>query len=215
MRGNPKIHKRGNPNRPITNGTGSAPHDLASTLAKPLSQTLGSISGCHLRNSTDLINRLKDRRLRNKKLLGLDVVSLFTMVTVLEALAAAKRALSMNPNLKLPVPTDIFMRLLEACVKFGCFEFDGQEYEQIEGLPMGSPLSGVLANLFMETLEADHYLDIVGKHALWIRYADDVTLLIAVRVVTDDLVTRLNAVHPRIQFTCEEEREGQIPSLTS
>ena len=43
-------------------------------------------------------------------------------------------------------------------------------------LPMGSPLSGLMANLFMETLKADHYLDIVESHALWIRYANDVTI---------------------------------------
>ena len=213
MRGLPKLHKPGIPMRPITNGTGSAPHDLASKLAKFLTETLGSISGCHLKNSTDLINRLKNRKLRNKKLLGLDVVSLFTKVPIEEALAAARRALTMNPNLVLPVPLDTFMSLVEACVRFGAFEFDGEEYEQIEGLPMGSPLSGVLANLFMETLEADHYLGIVGPHALWVRYVDDITLVIAVRVVTEDLVARLNAIHPCIQFTYDEEQDGKLPVL--
>ena len=90
MRGLPKIHKQGIPCRPITNGTGSAPHDLARELAKPLTKILGSISGCHLKNSTDLINRLKERRFRNKKLVGLDVVSLFTMVPINEALTALR-----------------------------------------------------------------------------------------------------------------------------
>ena len=213
MRGLPKVHKPGVPMRPITNGKDSAPHRLASALAVPLTKTLGSISGCHLTNSTDLINRLRDRRLRNKKLVGLDVVSLFTRVPVDEALAAARRALDLNPDLDLPVPADIFMKLVEICVRFGAFEFESEEYEQIDGLPMGSPLSGVLANLFMETLEADHYLGIVGAHALWIRYADDVTLLVAVRVVTDDLAARLNAVYPWIQFTWEKEQDNQLPVL--
>ena len=213
MRGLPKVHKEGVPMRPITNGTESAPHALASELAKPLTKTLGSISGCHLKNSSDLIDRLKSKRLRSKKLVGLDVVSLFTRVPADEALAAARRALEKNPDLELPVPPDTFMKLVEVCVRFGAFEFESEEYEQIDGLPMGSPLSGVLANLFMETLEADHYLGIVGPYALWIRYADDVTLLIAVRVVTEDLAARLNAVHPRIQFTWEEEQENQLPVL--
>ena len=34
----------------------SAPHALASELAKPLTQTLGSISDTHLKNTSDLIN---------------------------------------------------------------------------------------------------------------------------------------------------------------
>ena len=213
MRGLPKVHKPGVPMRPITNGRDSAPHALASELAKPLTQTLGSISGTHLKNTSDLINRLKGKGLRNKKLVGLDVVSLFTKVPVDEALAAARRSLERNPDLALPVPRDTFMRLVETCVRFGAFEFESQEFEQIDGLPMGSPLSGVLANLFMESLEADHYLGIVGQHAWWVRYADDVTTLISARIVTEDLVARLNAVHPRIQFTFEEERDNQLPVL--
>ncbi|XP_076028554.1 uncharacterized protein LOC143017676 [Oratosquilla oratoria] len=59
MRGLPKIHKLDLPMRPITSGIGSAPHRLAKRLAKPLSATLGTISDTHLRNSTDLVERLK------------------------------------------------------------------------------------------------------------------------------------------------------------
>ena len=103
------------------------------------------------------------------------------------------------------------MKLVDVCVPFGASEFESEEYEQIDGLSMSSPLCGVLAILFMETLDADHYLGIVDSHAMWIRYANDVTILIAVRVVTDDLAARLNAVHPRIQFTWEKEQDNQLP----
>ena len=213
MRGLPKIHKAGVPLRPVTNSTESAAHELARELSGPLTKALGSISGCHLWNTSDLINRLKDKGLRNKKLIGLDVVSLYTRVPVDEALAAAKRVLDTIPETDLPIEADIFMKLVEMCVRFGCFEFNDEEYEQIDGLPMGSPLSGVLANLFMETLEEEHYLGIVGAHAIWVRYADDVTILIAVRVDTEELLNRINSVHPRIQFTLEEERDNQLPVL--
>ncbi|XP_069985630.1 uncharacterized protein [Penaeus vannamei] len=39
---------------------------------------------------------------------------------------------------------------------------------------MGSPLSAVLAQPFMETLEADHYRSIVGRNVVWLRYVDDI-----------------------------------------
>ena len=46
-------------------------------------------------------------------------------------------------------------------------------YEQVEGAAMGSPLSPVVANLYMEafekTLEAA-----LWKPAFWVRYVDDV-----------------------------------------
>ena len=127
------------------------------------------MSGCHLKKSSDLIERLKRKRLRNKKQVGLDVVSLFTRVPVDGVHTAYRRALAQNLDLELLVPANAFMKLVEVCVRFGVFEFESEEYEQIDGLSMGFPLSGVLANLFMETLEADHYLGIVGSHALCIR----------------------------------------------
>ncbi|XP_076036929.1 uncharacterized protein LOC143022546 [Oratosquilla oratoria] len=58
MKGLPKTHKPEIPLRPITSGIGSAPHKLAKRLAKPLSSSLGKISGAHLKNSSDLINKL-------------------------------------------------------------------------------------------------------------------------------------------------------------
>ena len=86
--------------------------------------------------------------------------------------------------------------------------------DQIDGLPMGSPLSGAWANLFMENLEADHFLGIVGSHAPWIRYADDVTILISVRVITDELAARLNAVHAYTSHGKKNETVS-FPSLMS
>ena len=47
MRGLPKTHKQGNPMRPITLGVGSAPHQLAKRLARPLSDLLGTMSVTH------------------------------------------------------------------------------------------------------------------------------------------------------------------------
>ncbi|XP_069992353.1 uncharacterized protein [Penaeus vannamei] len=70
---------------------------------------------------------------------------------------------------------------------------------------MGSPLS-VLAQLFMETLEADHYRNIVG------RSVDDILAVVPTRTNLPDLLDRLSAVHPSIQFTTEEGNE-QLPFL--
>lgn len=60
----------------------------------------------------------------------------------------------------------------------GFFEFAGEEYQQISGLAMGSPLSAVLACLFLETLESDHYKDIIDRHSTWLRYVDDVLVIV-------------------------------------
>ena len=43
--------------------------------------------------------------------------------------------------------------LLEFCLNSTSFVFQGQYYQQIEGAAMGSPLSPIVANIFMENFE--------------------------------------------------------------
>ena len=78
---------------------------------------------------------------------------------------------------------------------------------------MGSPLSPVLACLFMEMLEADHFLGIIGPNTLWVRYVDDVLLITDNDQDLTSLLGKINSVHRQIQFTCEEEQNGKIPFL--
>ena len=150
MRGLPKVHKPGVPMRPITSGIGSAPHRLAKILAKPLSEALGSISGAHLRNSNDLKERISNISFINKKMVSFDVTSLFTEVPVEEALDAV-RAVTERDGVVLPLPKNDFLRLVELCVKFNNFQFDGGEFKQIHGMAMGSTLSAVMTSLFWKS----------------------------------------------------------------
>ena len=43
--------------------------------------------------------------------------------------------------------------LFEFCLKNNYFFFQGQFYEQVEGAGMGSPVSPIVANLYMEYFE--------------------------------------------------------------
>ncbi|XP_076065250.1 uncharacterized protein LOC143039261 [Oratosquilla oratoria] len=115
MRGLPKTHKPGVPMRPITSGIGSAPHRLAKVLAKPLSKAMGSISGSHLRNSEDLLRRLKGTSMRYKKMASYDVKSLFTQVPTdgaLEAVSSSPTHLS----LRFTLPTCVVL-FVPACAQ--------------------------------------------------------------------------------------------------
>ena len=213
MYGLPKTHKPGVPMRPITSGVGSAPHKLARELAMPLSSQLGSISGCHIKNSVDLLQKLADVSTRNKKLASFDVKSLFTCVPVEGAMKAVERAVLKIPDEQLPIPRYYYVRLIKLCVGFNSFQFEGVEYEQIAGLAMGSPLSPVLAQLFMEVLENDHYKKILGPHVIIYRYVDDYIVLVPLRMNLQVILLKLNAVDEAIQLTLEEEVDGRLPVL--
>ncbi|XP_076032989.1 uncharacterized protein LOC143020453 [Oratosquilla oratoria] len=187
--------------RPITSGIGSAPHRLAKRLAKPLSSTLGTISDAHLRNSADLIERLKLIDFKKKKMVNFDIKSLYTNVSIEGTMNALKRALTNISEEELPIKKKDYIELVSLCVNFGAFVFKEQEYVQHRGLAMGSPLSAVMASLYMETLEVDKFIRIIGRGSKWFRYVDDILVIMPEESNTNNKLRMLNDVNEHIQFT--------------
>ena len=213
MRGLPKLHKTNVPMRPITSGIGSAPHRLAKLLAKPLSSNLGAVSDSHLRNSNDLMERLRDVDFTDKCLASFDVKSLFTNVSVDGAFKVIKSVVNgMDPD-QLPVAKSQYLKLLSMCMNFGGFSFNSEEYIQHSGLAMGSPLSPVAACLYMEWLEKHNYQKIMGVDVLWVRYVDDILVVAPQNMDLNKKLEELNLVDPKIQLTIEHEKFAAIPFL--
>ena len=213
LRGLPKIHKEGTPMRPIISGVGSAPHKLAKVLAKPLTRALGSISGAHVKNTYEMMQHLKDIDMTGKKLASFDVKSLFTNVPVDGAIQAIRKVVDIIDERNLPVPKSQYLELISLCMSFNSFVFDGQEYVQNSGLAMGSPLSPVAACFYMECLEEDRFHEIMGRNCIWIRYVDDILVVVPENMDLDEKLQALNEVNNHIQFTIEKEQNGKLPFL--
>ena len=85
-----------------------------------------------------------------------DVTALFTCTPIVDSLVIIRDRLTKDPTLpsrtKLSVAT--ISELLQFCLTNTYFIFQGQMYEQKEGTAMGSPVSPIVANLFMEDFEA-------------------------------------------------------------
>ena len=88
--------------------------------------------------------------------LSFDVVSLFTKVPIDEALQVVSTALQNDSSLsdRTAIPIETICNLVELCLKSTYFQFENNFYKQIEGASMGSPLSPVIANLYMEYFES-------------------------------------------------------------
>ena len=78
---------------------------------------------------------------------------------------------------------------------------------------MGSPLSAVLAPLYMEMLEEDHYKAIIGDDVTWLRYCDDILAFIPETTNMPQILSDLNSIETAIQFTVEEEQGSKLPFL--
>ncbi|XP_076052764.1 uncharacterized protein LOC143032181 [Oratosquilla oratoria] len=103
-----------------------------------------------------------------------DVKALFTRVPEGGAMKAVKEAVNKISENEVPVSKSDYIKLISICISFYPFTFNGKVYRQHQRLAMGSPLSAVMASLFMELLERDEYIKTMGRNSTWCRYVDDV-----------------------------------------
>ncbi|BHF80227.1 hypothetical protein SprV_0702335100 [Sparganum proliferum] len=101
------------------------------------------------------------------------------------------------------------VQLLRFCLKT-YFTFEGTTYEQVKGTPMGSPLSGFIAEAVLQKVETLVFS--TYKPKFWARYVDD-TFVIIKRQMAKEFHDVLNSVFPDIQFTMEAEANNQLPFL--
>ena len=100
-----------------------------------------------------------------EQLVSLDVVSLFffffTKVPILYSLDLSHYF------------EDDVLALFKHVLTSTYFCFDGLFYEQTDGVAMGSPLSPVIVNFFMEKFEKKSIEQAAKKPVCWFRYVDD------------------------------------------
>ena len=208
--GLPKIHKEGNPLRPIVSTINSVNYKLAAFLSKHLTPLLNTIANTHIINNDHFIDRIKNHHLINRKMVSFDVKSLFTNVPVSECVQFLKERLP-TTNFNIPFSNSVFIKLLELCVSDCFFSFNNEFYKQIYGLPMGSPISPVLANIYMEFLESRLLPTVSGSIIEWCRFVDDVYAIVPDTLNIDEFLVKLNDFNPNIKFTLEIENNGELP----
>ena len=77
---------------------------------------------------------------------------------------------------------------------------------------MGSPVSPVVANLYMENFERRALTSAPRPPNIWFRYVDD-TFTVLHHDDIGNFTDHINSIDPNIQFTIEPESEGRMPFL--
>ena len=95
------------------------------------------------------------------------------------------------------------MDLLEFCLRSTYFIYQGKYYDQVEGAAMGSPISPIVANLYMENFELRSLNTSLNPPLMWKRFVDD-TFVVMKKAHKEEFLTHLNLVDNNIQFTTEE-----------
>lgn len=209
-----KIHKEGNPVRVIIPSYNAATYPLSKYYCRVLSSVLGK-GPTHIKNGMDFRDKIKNLKLpRNYRLASVDVVSMFTnMPRELIIDVIKERWRDISPHTSLPLE-----RFIEGMnlIFDNCFHsFNGQVYRQIDGTPMGLPLSPAICELVMEFI--DRYILERCRHLqinvlYYGRYVDDGFLVASGRSFPR-ILQIFNSIHPRLRFTMEDENDGTLPFL--
>ena len=214
--GKVKLHKPLKPLRPVVATRGTATYSLAKRLSKILRPLVGK-SGRVLRNTADLVESMEDVTVDETELLvSFDVKSLFTSIPVNEAINICRRKLEGDNTLgeRTDMSADTIVQLLSFCLKSTEFQYDGTHYRQLDGVAMGSPVSPVIADIFMEDLEDQAFLSDTNQTPprLWKRFVDDVISVIK-KQAEQSYLDFLNKQHERIVFTMEPAVDGVLPFM--
>ena len=94
----------------------------------------------------------------------------------------------------------IFKKLLNKLCKGCTFLSPGRLIRQVDGCPMGRPISVVLSNIFCVKMEFDVVKSLKPK--LYKRYVDDIYSK-RIKNQPDKLFEKLNNYHPNIKLTIE------------
>ncbi|KAL9972935.1 hypothetical protein ACROYT_G019335 [Oculina patagonica] len=199
----PKVHKQGNPGRPIVSSN-SHPTERISHFVdyhlKPLVQNTDSF----IKDTTHFLNKLKQlgRLPQNALLVTLDVSSLYTNIPHNEGINACRQFLDTRDRNTITVGTEKICDLIRMILNCNNFTFNDKHYLQIHGTAMGTRMAPSYANLFLAKFETDALSRAPYQPHTWWRYIDDIFMIWTHSI--DDLhafTSYLNSIHPTIKFT--------------
>nr|XP_027212312.1 uncharacterized protein LOC113805511 [Penaeus vannamei] len=144
-----------------------------------------------------------------------DVESLFTNVPLHETTELIVNNLNISHLDKFGLDKVHLRKLLEITAHHSVFCFDDCLYTQTDGVAMGSPLGPSYANAFLCHHEQDwlEQCPLEFKPLHYRRYIDDTFLLFKHPSHVNLFLDYLNSKHPSIKFTCEIQKDNQLPFL--
>ena len=201
----PKIHKNSMHMCPIVSACDTAAYNTAKFILKILQNYCGKTSSPD-QDITDFIKKIKYLLINPEEvaLVSFDVSALLTSILVPVALQVINSKISTCTNFTnvCKILTVKFIKLLDFMLTNCIFCFNKKFYKQKKVADMGSTVSPVIANIYMEYFESLAIPSFPSLIKWWFRYVDDVHSATR-KDQLNKLQEYLNAIDPHIKFTIE------------
>ncbi|XP_062704193.1 uncharacterized protein LOC134286577 [Aedes albopictus] len=183
-----------------------------------LANILGSIVGktqYHVKNSFEFAEEISTVVIPEGSIIySLDVVSLYTNVPVEKVYELVEEKWEQLQECT-TIPWESFKHAMKTVLEASFFQYEGKFYSQTAGVPMGSPLSPVVANIIMEKVEQEAITQLEENNitiSYYRRYVDD-CFVVGRREEVEKVVEQFNAVDEKLNFTVEQETNESLRFL--
>ena len=209
-----KVHKPAVPLRPVISMINTPTYHLS----KYLDNLIRPYCPCTytVKSSLDFVNKLKQINMEDMFFVSYDVVGLFTNIPVKTAIDnVCDRIFNSDDARHGRFPyTKLQLKTLLDLANNNIFSFNGQLYNQVDGVSMGNPLAPILADFFMNNLEEtifSHRKNFFPLH--YYRYVDDTFCVFNNKDNAEKFLDFINTIHPNIKFTIEYEKDVSLAFL--
>jgi hypothetical protein len=203
-----KLHKPGKPIRPVVNNTLAPTYKIAKFLSKQPNNYLNLKNSYVVKDSITLANNLTKLKINNShKMITLDIKDLYVNTLIKETLDITRDILLLHNEE--PIATQM-VTLLNTILQQNYFSFDNQIYQPHKGVTMGSPISGIIAEIFLQSFEEKHLNHILDENntTFYTRYVDDILIVNNTDKTNPDLILKyMNSIHDDLVFTHILENE--------
>ena len=183
--------------RPIIDQTGTYIYNASKVVAKylrPLSKNKYSIDDTL--TFPDLLKNAEESE--DYEDVSYDVESLFTSIPVRETIDYIIQKIYVKKEIKPFCKKSIFIKLLKKLTQECVFTINNRLIKQVDGCPMGGPISVVFSDIYVCKMEED--VVITANPIFYKRYVDD-TYVRRKKHETDKLFIYLNSYHENIKLT--------------
>ena len=214
----PKVHKVTDvsniPLRPVISGYRAHNYRIAkylNTLLEPYTQNEYIV-----KDTFSFLDSLADfNPPQNCHLASFDIKSLYPSIPLKETIELVTEKVFENTESFHCLEKKDFKKLLTLASADSYFFFDEKLYRITDGLAIGNPIAGTLANIFLCHHE-NIWLEQCPpefKPMFYKRYIDDTCLVFENSTQSEKFLSYINEKHANIKFTCENEINKILPFL--
>ena len=210
-----KTHKENLPIRPVVNNTCAPSHKIAKFLNKKLKNMEILPNIYNIKNCLDVAQDITKLHLnKHMTLITLDIKDLYTNLPKIGIINATKfwlhsKSHNMDENKQI-------ITLLKTIMEQNYFQHNENFYKPHKAVAMGSPLSGTLAELYLQNIKHKYikqWLDSKEIH-YYRRYVDDIIILINTQKIQEEqVINNINSINNNLSFSMTQEESNKTNFL--